>query len=604
MKRFSHLKSLFALVVFMLSVVNVSGETKTLSVDFDSSLSAYESVWKFDNIKWCNNGEGVANSSCAAVTGITASITTVNPIYSPEQISFYLSTNIIDAEDVVCNWTIQVSADGNQWVNIGESVAANEHVNEWHSDAYVYDLTNYKNKRVYVRLSYSGVYSERYIDNIILNYNDVPMHEARFYSNGSVFASKDYYEGESITLPASVTTPSGFKFMGWVSSMISGTTDVAPEFVESPVMGLADVSYHAVFAKISVQSTADKKDLVLNDKDSNLKGDATGKNRNDEVSYNGWVIRADYVSGCAKLLKDSRTYIKVPENNHLIIKAISINYKESNMSPVFNFSSSSSLGSSFVFSANGGTKSVSFDFGGRTYETGYIWASEDVIINNIVVEYGSPASYSDYCTKLPSVTLTIGKTGYSTLFYGDRSLVVPEGVTASTYKLDNDSKLQVSIVHEAGGVIPAGEAVVIHCPAAYSIGDKELEFKLGSASASDADADNILKGTDVATSLDADPSCYFYGLSTNADWEFDSVGFYWMNDNGTAFMNGANKAYLKVKKSVNVKAFVFSDMTEEETSVSDITNVKDDVVYNLAGQRVNKVQKGIYIKNGKKHISK
>lgn len=63
---------------------------------------------------------------------------------------------------------------------------------------------------------------------------------------------------------------------------------------------------------------------------------------------------------------------------------------------------------------------------------------------------------------------------------------------------------------------------------------------------------------------------------------------------------GANRAYLNVPDA-NVRAFYFSS-DDVATAIEGVNaeTTKADVIYNMAGQRVNKAQKGIYIINGKK----
>jgi protein tyrosine/serine phosphatase len=65
---------------------------------------------------------------------------------------------------------------------------------------------------------------------------------------------------------------------------------------------------------------------------------------------------------------------------------------------------------------------------------------------------------------------------------------------------------------------------------------------------------------------------------------------------------GAFRAYLNVPASeVKVYTFAKEDATGiSELQTSDIRLHVDGTVYNIAGQRVNKVQKGVYVKDGKK----
>jgi hypothetical protein len=76
----------------------------------------------------------------------------------------------------------------------------------------------------------------------------------------------------------------------------------------------------------------------------------------------------------------------------------------------------------------------------------------------------------------------------------------------------------------------------------------------------------------------------------------DTVGFYRVAE-GTAI--AAGKAYYQ--STSGVKAFYFGN--GDATSIQTIDNAQkttEDAIYNIAGQRLNKVQKGINIINGKK----
>lgn len=74
----------------------------------------------------------------------------------------------------------------------------------------------------------------------------------------------------------------------------------------------------------------------------------------------------------------------------------------------------------------------------------------------------------------------------------------------------------------------------------------------------------------------------------------------------------ANKAYLKIPQSAGVRAFSVAFEDEETTGIESLTlnprGVRDSEsegrIYNLAGQRISKVQKGLNIVNGKKVLVK
>ena len=78
--------------------------------------------------------------------------------------------------------------------------------------------------------------------------------------------------------------------------------------------------------------------------------------------------------------------------------------------------------------------------------------------------------------------------------------------------------------------------------------------------------------------------------------ENEKVGFY-LADKGTI---AAGKAYIELP-TTEVKAFLFEG--EDATGIANVNdNVNDNQtsIYNIAGQRINKLQKGINIVGGKK----
>ena len=90
---------------------------------------------------------------------------------------------------------------------------------------------------------------------------------------------------------------------------------------------------------------------------------------------------------------------------------------------------------------------------------------------------------------------------------------------------------------------------------------------------------------------------YVLGLPKNAE-EGDDYGF-WPVTPGTTIP--ACKAYLKLEAGSGVKGFLF-DFDGSATGIMAIENAQttDGAIYNLAGQRLSKMQKGINIVNGKK----
>jgi uncharacterized repeat protein (TIGR02543 family) len=196
-----------------------------------------------------------------------------------------------------------------------------------------------------------------------------------------------------------------------------------------------------------------------------------------------------------------------------------------------------------------------------------------------------------------------GEKDYATMYYGTVAMAVPAGVIAKTYKVV-DGKLTVSRTYENGGtypVIPAGEAVVLEADV-----DANTQYMF-SVSTTDVtpDANNMLHGTDVSTTVNEEGYTY-YKLAKNNDGT--KVGFYLAVEGGASITNGAHKAYLAVPDGIEAKMFGFDlggdDQTTGITSVNGSRFTANGEAYNLAGQRVSESYKGVVIQNGKKYVRK
>jgi hypothetical protein len=219
----------------------------------------------------------------------------------------------------------------------------------------------------------------------------------------------------------------------------------------------------------------------------------------------------------------------------------------------------------------------------------------DIVAIPIIYRTTKELAVISFSPAVTHVDVAIGETGYTTLFYSNYALRVPEGVTASTQKTVG-GKLSTSKEYAAGAVVPANAAVVLHgTPGNY-------QFAV-TAENGEIDTENQLLGTDTETALDADANSYFYWLSTNAAGDPASVGFYWGAEGGAAFTNGAHKAYLKVAKSAGAKsAYLFNETTGIHQIVNNGSLDMDAPMYNVAGQRVGKNYRGVVLQNGKKFI--
>ncbi|MBO7067745.1 MAG: Ig-like domain-containing protein [Bacteroidaceae bacterium] len=138
------------------------------------------------------------------------------------------------------------------------------------------------------------------------------------------------------------------------------------------------------------------------------------------------------------------------------------------------------------------------------------------------------------------------------------------------------------------GIIPAHTPVVVQIPMAFEMPASGI----------------YVKGTPTAGLLtgvyeDTPAPVGSYVLQNNAD----VVGFYQVAQGQQPTVK-ANRCYLTVPNT-NVKVFYFNaEDAEEATGINAIENgeltIDNAAIYNMAGQKVNKTLKGIYIINGKK----
>ena len=196
--------------------------------------------------------------------------------------------------------------------------------------------------------------------------------------------------------------------------------------------------------------------------------------------------------------------------------------------------------------------------------------------------------------------VTVGEAGYSTLVLGYNA-VIPTGVEVYTVSATEDGSATLTMIE--GNVLAAGEAVVLKNAGTY-------DFKYTTAEATEVE--NLLKGTTVNANI-AEAS-YVLG-------NIDGVGFYTATFNvntdtsndivegegesavttpvNDAFKNNAFKAYLpKTNNAAQTLRFNFGETTGIE-GVIENTNA-NAAIFDLSGRRVAKMQKGIYIVNGKK----
>ncbi|MGM9689023.1 MAG: hypothetical protein ACI3YD_08220 [Alloprevotella sp.] len=198
-------------------------------------------------------------------------------------------------------------------------------------------------------------------------------------------------------------------------------------------------------------------------------------------------------------------------------------------------------------------------------------------------------------------SLSVSEAGYATYFNSERAYVLPEGCEGFVW---TGGGIVSKYVPGENDIVPANEPLVIKADA----GTYRLQFTTTTNESYKLQSQNDLEGTDEATAIPNDDAYYYYGLSLNKSGDWASVGFYWMNATGAAFTNGAHKAYLKLAKErdsdvQSAMGYAFDDMLTGVGGELE-AHAPGGLCYDLTGRPVLRLQKGIYIRDGKKILVK
>lgn len=180
-------------------------------------------------------------------------------------------------------------------------------------------------------------------------------------------------------------------------------------------------------------------------------------------------------------------------------------------------------------------------------------------------------------------------------YYHDFGYMMPEGVKGGVV---TDAKVEGTLVvaykYGSGSVVPAKSALLLN----GAKNDYEVALKLEETT----EDVNLLKGTsDESQTTSDEAGVKFYKFANDKD---KGIGFYWGAENGAAFTNSANKAYLVVAGEASAaKGFALGGV---DTGIKEVTEVGKMAgkIYNLQGMQQKGLQKGICIVNGKKFVVK
>ena len=186
--------------------------------------------------------------------------------------------------------------------------------------------------------------------------------------------------------------------------------------------------------------------------------------------------------------------------------------------------------------------------------------------------------------EVPTYDVEISSAGLAT-FCLPYNATIPDGLTAYTATDNGES---VKLTAKEGGKIAAGEGVVLK----GNGGTYTFVAAEGSVSATEG---NQMVGVTEDTELTEADNAYM--LTRKID--DGSIAFRLLK---TDYTLGANKAYLKASNTANIRELIPALWDDNATGIDNIA--KDEAtatgaIYNLAGQKLMRAQKGINIINGK-----
>ena len=191
------------------------------------------------------------------------------------------------------------------------------------------------------------------------------------------------------------------------------------------------------------------------------------------------------------------------------------------------------------------------------------------------------------------VTVNVSEAGWATKYFAE-SVHVPAGVNAYIITGAADGYVTKEQIAE-GEVIPANTGILLENAGEHKFA-KTVTYNYTLAG-------NLLNGSVENTYVEGaayvlangDNGVGFYAAELNKDAEG--------NEGTTHFLNNAGKAYFVLPAAENAVAFYGFDWAGT-TGIENVEVENANVIYDLTGRKVNAVERGIYIINGKKVLVK
>ena len=203
----------------------------------------------------------------------------------------------------------------------------------------------------------------------------------------------------------------------------------------------------------------------------------------------------------------------------------------------------------------------------------------------------------------PFTDVIFAAEGYATYYNSGYDVVLPTGMKA---KIVTESASDGTLTYQTidGNVVPKATAVMLQVAPATGTATQQKTIILAMPSAAAITQNNLLQGSDEETLTTGEEGDVFYMLSYGKEGTDNAnvIGWYWKNEDGSAFTNGAHKAWLALPKDSGAPFFGLPGWEDTTGIVPVGVNPEDGEWYTLQGLKIGKKPstKGVYIHNGRK----
>lgn len=217
-----------------------------------------------------------------------------------------------------------------------------------------------------------------------------------------------------------------------------------------------------------------------------------------------------------------------------------------------------------------------------------------------VMQESEVATFEYYVTG-GDMTVTTSAAGFATFYDSQTNYRLPSQLQASCIVTDKSRKGGIRYVSLPDGIVPKGVAVAIKS----DVKQQQTYTLTAVADATPYTGENLLHGSDVATTTTAAGDCDFYKAcygpsgTALANW----FGWYPANSTKGPFRSEAHRAWLAIPKSMGTRSYY--DFGDGATGIAAFDDSTDDKWYDVQGRRVDQPRRpGVYIQNRRKAVVK